>query len=233
MRSKRFQSNGILNVLVTIILFFPLACGVERAPLGSTDRIVLLGDSITELGVKPNGYVSILKDSLTGRYPGIAVIGVGISGNKVTQLQERLDRDVISKKPTVVVVYIGINDVWHFLLNGNGTPKDKYEAGLRDVITRIQKAGARVILCTPSVIGEKHHGDNKLDAQLDEYSDISRRVAKDLGATLCDLRNAFITYLNTHNPENKDRGILTVDSVHLNDEGNRFVAATILENLGK
>jgi lysophospholipase L1-like esterase len=130
-------------------------------------------------------------------------------------------------------VYIGINDVWHFLLNGNGTPKDKYEVGLRDVITRIQKAGARVVLCTPSVIGEKHHGDNKLDAQLDEYSDISRRVAKELGATLCDLRNVFITYLNTHNPDNKDRGILTVDSVHLNDEGNRFVAATILESLGK
>jgi lysophospholipase L1-like esterase len=230
---NRLQSGGILNVLVTIILFFPLACGVERAALVGTDRIVFLGDSITELGVKPNGYVAILKDTLTARHPGVAVIGAGISGNKVTQLQERLDRDVISKKPTLVVVYIGINDVWHFVLNGNGTPKDKYEAGLRDVITRIQKAGAHVVLCTPSVIGEKHHGDNPLDAQLDEYSDISRRVANELGATLCDLRSAFINYLSTHNSENKDKGILTVDGVHLNDDGNRFVAARILETLEK
>jgi len=225
--------SQLLAAFWIVMLLLPLACGVERAALGGTDRIVFLGDSITELGVKPNGYVTILKDSLTARYPGIAVLGAGISGNKVTNLQERLDRDVISKKPTLVVIYIGINDVWHFLLNGNGTPKDKFEAGLRDVIGRVQNAGARVILCTPSVVGEKHNGDNKLDAQLDEYSDISRRVAKELGVKLCDLRKAFIDYLTTHNPDNKDRGILTVDSVHLNDDGNRFVAAVMLECLEK
>ncbi|HEY6952361.1 MAG TPA: GDSL-type esterase/lipase family protein, partial [Bacteroidota bacterium] len=135
------------------------------------------------------------------------------------------------KKPTIVVIYIGINDVWHFLLNGNGTPKDKYETGLADIIGRIQKVGARVILCTPSVVGEKHHGDNQLDAQLDEYSDISRRVANASGVSLCDLRNAFINYLSTHNPENKEKGILTVDGVHLNSEGNEFVAATMMKCL--
>ncbi len=171
--------------------------------LRSTDSIVFLGDSITEQGAQPNGYVTLIKDTLTFRHQGIAVIGAGISGNKVTDLQARLDRDVLSKNPTVVVIYIGINDVWHFLLNGHGTTKDKYEAGLRDVITRIQKAGARAILCTPSVIGEKRHGENQLDGQLDEYCDISRRVAKDMGVSVCDLRSAFVTYLSTHNPDNK------------------------------
>ncbi|HTP13924.1 MAG TPA: SGNH/GDSL hydrolase family protein [Bacteroidota bacterium] len=229
--SKPVIHDRLLALLATCILLIPLSCGVERAALGSSDRVVFLGDSITELGVKPHGYVTILTDSLTARHPGITVIGAGVSGNKVTDLQARLDRDVISKNPTVVVVYIGINDVWHFLLNGNGTPKDKFETGLKDVITRIQNAGARVILCTPSVVGEKHHGENKLDAQLDEYSNISRKVAKDLGVRLCDLRKAFSDYLAVNNPGNKDRGILTVDSVHLNDEGNRFVAGEILKSL--
>ncbi len=223
--------NRLFMILSVIIMLIPFGCWIAPVALRDSDRIVFLGDSITEQGIKPNGYVTILKDSLTALHPGITVIGAGISGNKVTDLQARLDRDVISKDPTLVVIYIGINDVWHFLLNGNGTPKDKYEAGLRDVITRIKKAGARVVLCTPSVIGEKHHGENKLDGQLDEYSDVSRKVASDLGAALCDLHKAFIAYLSTHNPENKENGILTVDGVHLNDEGNRFVAGEILKSI--
>jgi len=50
---------------------------------------------------------------------GVEVIGAGISGNKVPDLQRRLERDVLKKKPTVVFIYIGINDVWH----GESDPK--------------------------------------------------------------------------------------------------------------
>jgi len=199
--------------------------------INGTDRIVFFGDSITEQGDKPNGYVALIRDTLTKRYSGIKIIGAGISGNKVPQLQERLERDVLSLRPTVVVIYIGINDVWHFEKHGTGTPKDKFNSGLRDLISKIKKSGARVVLCTPSVIGEQRLGENKFDAMLDEYSAISRSVARDLGATICDLRGAFFAYLSTHNPENKVEGILTVDSVHLNDAGNRLVAATILKTL--
>jgi lysophospholipase L1-like esterase len=229
MNSQRLSSPYIL--LLLIYMLFPLSCATHAVALRESDRIVFLGDSITQLGVNPNGYVAIIRDSLAKQAPGITVIGAGISGNKVTDLQSRLDRDVIAKHPTIVVIYIGINDVWHFVLNGHGTPKDAFEFGLHDIISRIQKFGARVVLCTPSVVGEKHHGDNPLDAQLDEYSDISRRVANNLGATLCDLRNSFIDYLQTNNPDNNDRGVLTVDSVHLNDAGNRLVASIILETL--
>ena len=199
--------------------------------MSSSDQIVFFGDSITEMGEQPNGYVTLLRDTLVKQYPGINIIGAGIGGNKVPQLQDRLDRDVLSKKATIVVIYIGINDVWHFEKHGTGTPKDKYESGLRDLISRIQKSGARVILCTPSVIGERRHGDNKFDAMLDEYSGISRRVTKEFGAKICDLRNAFIQYLAAHNPDNNVEGILTRDSVHLNDAGNRLVTETILKAL--
>src|SRR6202012_5324185 len=103
---------------------------------------------------------------------GIEVIGAGISGNKVPDLQRRLDKDVLAKKPTLVVIYIGINDVWHGETDpARGTPKEKFEAGLKDIIGKIQAAGGRVVLCTPTVIGEKKAGTNKLDARLDEYAD--------------------------------------------------------------
>ena len=53
-----------------------------------------------------------------------------------------------------MVIYIGINDVWHGENDpAKGTTKEKFAAGLKDIIKQIQDAGAKVILCTPSVIG--------------------------------------------------------------------------------
>ena len=82
-------------------------------------------------------------------------------------------------------------------------------AGLRDLIVRIKSSGARAILCTPSVIGEKTAGANKLDAMLDEYSGISRRVGRKADVPLIDLRRAFMDYLEAHNKSNLAQGVLT------------------------
>jgi lysophospholipase L1-like esterase len=214
-----------------------LAQAADDSPvtLKKGDRIVFLGDSITQAGAGPKGYVTLIREELERKHPdlGVEVIGAGISGNKVPDLQRRLDRDVLPRKPTVVVLYIGINDVWHGEKDpARGTPKDRYEAGLKDLIGRIKDAGARVVLCTPSVIGEKKNGENSLDSKLDEYADVSRTVARETKVHLCDLRKAFQDYLKDHNPQDRERGVLTGDRVHLNDAGNRFVAETILKCLG-
>ena len=146
--------------------------------LKAGDRIVFLGDSITQAGAGPQGYVTMVRQDIDKALPDlkIEVIGAGISGNRVPNLEERLERDVISKKPTVVVIYIGINDVWHSQ-NGRGTPKGEFEKGLETLVGKIRHAGAKVILCTPTVIGEKKAGTNKLDEMLDEYADVTRAVA--------------------------------------------------------
>jgi lysophospholipase L1-like esterase len=201
------------------------------------DRIVFLGDSITQAGNDhPKGYVQLIRQTLKGRHPDFAieVIGAGVSGNKVPDLQRRLQKDVLDRKPTLVVVYIGINDVWHGEKDpARGTPKDRYEAGLQDVVGRIQDAGARVLLCTPSVIGEKADGSNTNDKKLDEYAEVGRSVARDRKVPVCDLRKEFLAYLKEHNPDNKASGVLTNDGVHLLDTGNAFVAQAILRCLGE
>src|SRR6476646_9510086 len=187
-------------LLLAAALCVPAAPAAD-APLAKGEKIVFLGDSITAGGVSPKGYVTVIKNKLNEKHKelGIAVIGAGISGNKVPDLQKRLEKDVLAKKPTLVVIYIGINDVWHGEKDpARGTPKDKYEAGLKEIIGRIKDAGARVVLCTPTVIGEKKA--NKLDAQLDEYADVSRKVAKETGARLCDLRQPFREHLAKNNP---------------------------------
>ena len=94
-------------------------------------------------------------------------------------------------------------------------------------------AGVKVIVCTPSVIGELPDGKNKADTRLDEYSDLSRKVAKKMKVPVCDLRKAFLTHLEANNKDGKAKGILTSDTVHLNDAGNKFVAETMLKSLGE
>ncbi|MEZ5962512.1 MAG: GDSL-type esterase/lipase family protein [Planctomycetota bacterium] len=195
------------------------------------DRVVFFGDSITAAAVKAGGYIDCVASDLRARLPGVELIGKGVSGNRVPDLAARLERDVLAVEPTVVVVYIGINDVWHSL-RGKGTPIDAFESGLRQLVHDIAAAGARVVLCTPSVIGEKAAGSNQLDGMLDEYAAVSRRVAASAHLTLLDLRARFVAALRARNTDDAERGVLTTDGVHLNAAGNRFVADAMLEVLG-
>lgn len=219
------------SIVFIMVLMVALIQGRQGKALRDGDRIVFFGDSITELGVKPKGYVSLIKDSTSAAFKNIEVIGAGVSGHRVPDLQLRVGKDVIAKKPTVVVIFIGINDVWHFSLNGRGTQKEHFQSGLHWLVDTLQSTGSRVILCTPSVVGEKRKGENSLDAMLDEYAEITRRIARERALTLCDLREAFFEHLGRHNPENLESGILTYDKVHLSDEGNRLVARTLLKVL--
>ena len=227
-----FTVRCLTLVTLTMMLMQLRSADAAEPKLKAGERIVFLGDSITQAGAAPGGYVTLVKETIAKNQPDakIAVIGAGISGNKVPDLEKRLDKDVLSHKPTLVVIYIGINDVWHSQ-NGKGTPKDVYEKGLRSLIERIGDAGARVILCTPSVIGEKADGSNPLDGMLAEYCDISRAVAKESGTQLLDLRKAFLKHLEQHNKAGDEKGILTTDGVHLNPGGNQFVAAEVLAAL--
>lgn len=224
--------------IAAVLAVAAFAAGLHAEPvtLKKGDRIVFLGDSITEAGAGAKGYVTLIRQALDEKHKdlGVEVIGAGISGNKVPDLQRRLDRDVLARKPTVVVIYIGINDVWHGESDpARGTTPGAFEAGLKEIIGKCRKAGARVVLCTPSVIGEKADGSNKLDAKLDEYSAISRKVAKETHSHLCDLRKEFLSHLKANNAGQRESGVLTSDRVHLNDAGNRFVAQAILKCLGE
>lgn len=218
--------------LQALAILLMAAIHVSAEPLKKGDRIVFLGDSITQAGAGPGGYVTLVREELSAKHKdlGIEVIGAGISGNKVPDLEKRLDQDVLEKKPSIVVIYIGINDVWHSQ-NGKGTSAEAFEKGLKSLIERISKAGARTILCTATVIGEKTDGSNKLDKMLDEYCDISRKVAKDTGTQLIDLRTACLAHLKANNKENKSKGILTSDEVHLSGDGNKFIAAQMVQGL--
>jgi len=192
--------------------------------------IIFFGDSITYAGGLPGGYVNLVAEAFKDQNNKIEVIAAGVPGHKVTDLAYRLEGEVLSHSPDIVVIFIGINDVWHSA-RGLGTKPEVFEQVLRDLATRISDAGARPYLCTLSVINEKREGANEFDDMLDQYSEMIRLVARTTSTPVIDLREAFVEHLRVHNPGNLEQGILTSDGVHLNDAGNRFLADIILSVL--
>ena len=189
-------------------------------------RVIFFGDSITQQGVEPGGYIMRIDTMcrLENKSSQYEFVGAGIGGNKVYDLYLRMDSDVLAKSPDIVVIYIGVNDVWHKVSYGTGTDPDKFERFYNAIIRRLRDKKISVILCTPAVIGEKTDFTNQQDGDLNKYSAIIRELAKQNSLPLVDLRQKFIEYNKQNNSENKEQGILTRDRVHLNAKGNQLVA---------
>jgi len=189
-------------------------------------KVLFFGDSITEQGVKPGGYVTRV-DSLMrseGLVDKYEIIGAGISGNKVYDLYLRMENDVLAQSPDIVVIFIGVNDVWHKRSLGTGTDFDKFGKFYEAIVHKLRAANIKVIVCTPAAIGERNDNSNELDGDMNLYSNWIRGYAAKEGLDVVDLRKLFIDYNLHNNPSNKESGILTRDKVHLNDKGNELVA---------
>ena len=220
----------------------------------NSTKIVFLGDSITAAGVYDKeiaqpygdtfvypiatGFITLLNENVG---EDVDLIGKGVSGDKVSNLLERYKKDVLSLNPDIVFIYIGINDVWHKYDFGTGTDIIFYENGLKKIIGDLKNQGARVVLCTPTVIGE-NKGEftlvNKfkdietmeiMNGDLDAYSDVIRKLSSELNTDLLDLREIFINYIAQNNPNNEPSGITTYDGVHLNDLGNKLIADEMIK----
>jgi lysophospholipase L1-like esterase len=194
---------------------------------------VFFGDSITQQGAGADGYIKKIDSILAARNQSAnyELAGAGIGGNKVYDLYLRMENDVLAKNPDAVVIYIGINDVWHKRTSGTGTDPDRYERFYNAIIKKLKEKNITVYLCTPSVIGEKTDFTNQLDGDLNQYAVLVKKIAAANNCTVIDLRQAFLNHLRANNPDNKDRGILTTDGVHLNKAGNIYVAQQIYNTL--
>jgi len=192
-------------------------------------KVIFFGDSITEMGVNRGGYVTRIDSmaKIENRSNDFEFIGAGIGGNKVYDLYLRIENDLISKKPDLVIIYIGVNDIWHKASFGTGTDQDKFELFYQAIINKLKAINSKIILCTPAVIGEKTDFSNQQDGDLNQYSNIIRGIAQKNNLQVVDLRKIFLEYNLKNNPGNKDRGILTADRVHLNASGNQVVAQEI------
>ena len=210
-----------------VIIFMAFLIGLSSMQNQRRAKVIFFGDSITQAGVKPGGFISLMQASQTP----YELVGAGIGGNKVYDLYFRMEDDVLKLKPEVVVIYVGVNDVWHKQTYQTGTDPNKFVGFYSEMIKKMQSAGIKVIVCTPAVIGEKTDFSNPQDGDLNSYSQLIRNLAKQYNCTLVDLRKEFLAYNLVHNPDNKESGILTTDRVHLNPAGNKLVAELMMKGL--
>lgn len=216
-------------------LLFPLAaCFLfSFTVMKKKTRVIFFGDSITEAAVQPTGYITQIQDSLKAQHleDKFELLGAGVSGNKIYDLFFRLQTDVLDKKPDVVVIFVGVNDVWHKQTLGTGTDSDKFKVFYAAIIDKLQKKHIKVILCSPALIGERKSGANPLDGELDTYAQIVRDLAAEKNCGLADFRKAFVEYDASHNTSNRYSTILTTDGVHFNQQGNAMAASMLLEKI--
>jgi len=213
--------------------------------LAGKGKIVTIGDSITEAGKYPGGYVWLLQRYLNALYPDrqIEIINAGISGNKATDMQGRFQKDVIDKKPDLVMINVGVNDVWHaffdfqnlqFYPQGNlptGVPLAEYREKLTQMVAAASSAGIRVVLLSPTPIREVLDGPE--NRRLQEYIAAMREIGLQNKCLFIDLNAPFREVIGTFQKHaGKTLNLLAADGVHPNPSGYRIMAFTILRGLG-
>jgi acyl-CoA thioesterase I len=127
----------------------------------SSDHILFYGDSITDCGRVPSnpdslgqGYVYLIAAQLLANEPDVnlKITNRGIGGNRIQDLENRLQADVLDLKPTVVSILIGINDTWRRYDSNVKSDIAEFKASYARVLDRISATGARIILMEPFLL---------------------------------------------------------------------------------
>lgn len=203
--------GAMITRLVLILAAVVLLCGAgwwvfRPAQVTNADpagtRIIAFGDSLTEgVGASPgNDYPSQLE-----RLTGLRIENRGVSGDTTEDALRRLERDVLTQDPRVVIVLLGGNDILRRL-----SPERTF-ANLEEIIVRIQERGALVVLAGV-------RGMPLVDSHGRRYKALARKT----GAVLVpDVLKGILG--------NKD---LMADQIHPNDAGYAELAQRIAAAAG-
>ncbi|HWZ14126.1 MAG TPA: SGNH/GDSL hydrolase family protein [Mucilaginibacter sp.] len=103
------------KIIITLLagcFVFNVAIGQKVAPFKAGDRVVFVGNSITDGG----HYHSYIWLYYMTHFPNMRItcFNAGIGGDAIGQIADRFDDDVLSKKPTVLTLSWGMNDSGYF-----------------------------------------------------------------------------------------------------------------------
>lgn len=198
------------------------------APLVTSGQTVaFMGDSITQQGAdSAGGYVHLVESGLAANDIPVKIIPAGISGHKSNQMRDRLESDVLRKKPDWMTLSCGVNDVWH---GANGVSLDDYKVNITDIVDRCQKAGVKVMILTSTQINLPVDNPNNL--KLAPYNDFLRALAKERQLPLADLNAAMAAEQDALKAAGKTSS-LTSDGVHMSYLGNLMMARGVLRAFG-
>jgi len=226
MRKMTMVGQMAVAAVLAINVIGSTALRAAELPVKDGQKIAFMGDSITQGGVGPKGYVTLVIKGLEANGVKATAIPAGISGHKSNNMLERLDRDVLSKKPDWMTLSCGVNDVWH---GAKGVPLDKYKENITKIIEQCQAANIKVMILTSTMIGEDQPNPN--NQKLVAYNEFLRTLAKEKNCLLADLNADMQAGIAKAGVE-KNTKVYTRDGVHMNDAGNQMMATGVLKGFG-
>lgn len=217
-------------------------------------HLLFLGDSLTDV-LRGRNYVDKIEFWLQAVHgPKITVKNAGVSGDFITRVWERLNKmptaycsemydHLIEPLPTNIFILLGANDCKVSSASGYTKPLVPFEevdGYYRKVVERLRRETGAVItlISAPSfnheiqkVAAAKMTAENKphnlfgKPQAVEQFNTVVRKVASDLKCGWIDL------YGPTESHPDKASLFLSEDGIHLTDNGNRFIALSILEAL--
>ena len=190
----------------------------------SRTRIVAMGDSTTagtpafksprEVPPKGSGdETSQYAYWLMKAHPEWEVLNQGINAQRSDQIAARFEEDVISKKPAVVVIIAGVNDVYQ------GRPAQHVKDQLAAMYKRAHDAGIRVVAGTIIPYNTATPDQN---ARMRDVNDWIRTQGRgDPGVIVVDTRAAVAA------SDNPDKLASSPDTLHPDAAGYRKMADAI------
>ncbi len=211
----------LLCFCASLLTAAPLKTAALLAAGKEPVRIVCIGDSITGVYYHSGGrraYPEMLQLALHQLHPQakLSVYNAGISGDTTTGGLKRLDRDVLSRKPHLVTIMFGMNDLV-------GTPVDVFKKNLCEMIARCRAGGAEVLLCTQNSVAET---PQRPRARLAEFTQVIRAVAKDESLPVAD---CFAAFEAVHAADAAEWNLLLSDTIHPNMAGHKLFAETLAQ----
>jgi lysophospholipase L1-like esterase len=175
------------------------AAEIQAMPAFSAKtRILFQGDSITDgnrgRSADPNhilghGYCFIIAAQYGARFPekNLTFMNRGISGNTVSNLQARWQKDTLDLKPDVLSILIGIND-------GRKVPLEQYELVYDKLLTETKAAlpNIKFVLCEPFYLPKGGHVESDArDQDVKKRQVIVAKLADKHHAALVRLQHVF------------------------------------------
>lgn len=215
-----------------IVLVAVTAVSAARAdgPLKSGERLVFLGDSISEQKI----HTRYVMNYFTLRYPGLQVsfTNAGVGGCSSLGGLARLHRDVLSQKPSVVTICYGMNDGRY--VNFDAGRFDNFMRGMAGLVAELKKANVRVVLLGPgSVDPERREMLKGVDYNdtLSRYSKAVKELAAKEKVEFIGLHDLMVE-VQAKAKAKDPKYTLIPDGIHPGEPGQAVMAYAILKALG-
>lgn len=135
----------VLRVVACAILLFITQVrgdGGANTNTSSGKVIVVLGDETA------TGVVEKMLTQFTQTQSAIRIVNAGVSGDITMFTMARLDTDVLSLSPDIVIVSVGRHDI----IQGRYVPESQLDLAI--IKAKAEDAGAKVVIITPTEFGE-------------------------------------------------------------------------------